>query len=603
VDRRVEIDYVFDRLGESHLVQAYRILVPERQKRTEGVHDDEHGRDLCASLLDFTEAGGNDCESDVGVERVRQVPGAGRARRLVFEDEGFSGSTLVQPALERLRDLVAQVHVDILLCHAPDRLARRYAYQVLLLEEFARAGTAVRFLKATPADTPEAALLVQVQGIIAEYEKAQILERTRRGKLHRAKAGSVNVLSGAPFGYRYVRKGTDTPAHYEIVEHEARIVRELFRHYTEEPLSLRALGKWLTEQGIPTAAGKTLWDHSTVRQLLRNPAYCGQAAFGRTAQMDQLPRTTRWHRLSGAKPGKRPARRMTLPEHWIHIVVPAIVSEELFELAARRLEDNRRFSARRTKQPSLLQGLIACRRCSHAFFRAPKKSRDGGSYVYYRCAGNNYKRRHGRVCQNRPVRQDHLDALVWEHIVQLMSEPTLIRRELDRRLEEHRKSPAATMERSRLQQELKRTESVIKRLVTAYEEDLVSLDELRQRMPELRRRQKTVSREIESLDSRLANEEIYLKLAENLESFLARLRDTSAHSSVLQRQQVVRLVIREVLVDTDAVVIRHTIPGLDSSGKPSCHLWGRSHDTYPAKQRGHSKTSTANTRRINSDHE
>jgi DNA invertase Pin-like site-specific DNA recombinase len=186
----------------------------------------------------------------------------------VFEDEGFSGSTLVRPELERLRDLVAQVHVDIVLCHAPDRLARRYAYQVLLLEEFARAGTAVRFLKATPPDTPEAALLVQVQGIIAEYEKAQILERTRRGKLHRARMGWVNVLSGAPFGYRYVRKGPDTPARYEIVEHEARIVRELFRRYTEEPLSLRKLGKWLTEQGIPTAAGKSMWDHSTVPSVV-----------------------------------------------------------------------------------------------------------------------------------------------------------------------------------------------------------------------------------------------------------------------------------------------------------------------------------------------
>ena len=120
----------------------------------------------------------------------------------VFEDEGFSGSTLVRPALERLRDLVAQVHVAVLLCHSPDRLARRYAYQVLLLEEFARAGTEVRFIKAPPGGTPEADLLVQVQGVIAEYEKAQILERTRRGKVHRAKAGSVSVLAGAPFGYR-----------------------------------------------------------------------------------------------------------------------------------------------------------------------------------------------------------------------------------------------------------------------------------------------------------------------------------------------------------------------------------------------------------------
>ncbi len=140
-------------------------------------------------------------------------------------------------------------------------------------------------------------------------------------------------------------------------------------------------------------------------------------------------------------------------------------------------------------------------------------------------------------------------------------------------------------------QELKRTESAIKRLVTAYEEDLVSLDELRQRMPELRRRQKTVSSNIESLDNRLANEEIYLKLAENLESFLARLRDTSAHSSVPERQRVLRFVIREVLVDTDVVVTRHTIPGLDSGGTPSCHLWGRS-----ARRDSFTRCNTKNSR-------
>jgi site-specific DNA recombinase len=120
----------------------------------------------------------------------------------VFEDEGYSGATLVRPALERLRDLVAQVPVEIVLCYAPDRLARRYAYQALLVEELARAGTEVCFLSGPAGDRPEDQLLTQFQGMIAEYEKAQIIERTRRGKAHRAKAGSVNVLSGAPYGYR-----------------------------------------------------------------------------------------------------------------------------------------------------------------------------------------------------------------------------------------------------------------------------------------------------------------------------------------------------------------------------------------------------------------
>src|SRR5664280_473871 len=135
----------------------------------------------------------------------------------VFEDDGHSGASLVRPALERLRDLVCQVPVDVLLVHSPDRLARKYAYQALLIEELTKAGTKVVFVKGPRGDSPEDALLVQFQGMIAEYERAQILERTRRGKTHRAKAGTINVLSGAPFGYRYVRKSEHAEARYETV--------------------------------------------------------------------------------------------------------------------------------------------------------------------------------------------------------------------------------------------------------------------------------------------------------------------------------------------------------------------------------------------------
>jgi site-specific DNA recombinase len=130
----------------------------------------------------------------------------------VFEDEGHSGATLIRPALERLRDLVAGVGVDVVLCYSPDRLARKFAYQALLIEEFARCGTRVEFIKGPRGDSPEDQLLVQFQGMFAEYEKAQILERYRRGKHHRARTGSVNVLSGAPFGYRYLRKSDHTGA-------------------------------------------------------------------------------------------------------------------------------------------------------------------------------------------------------------------------------------------------------------------------------------------------------------------------------------------------------------------------------------------------------
>ena len=123
-----------------------------------------------------------------------------------FVDDGYSGATLIRPALERLRDVIAAGGIDRLYVHCPDRLARNYAHQVLLLDEFTRAGVEVVFLNREVGQTPEDQLLLQVQGMIAEYERAKILERSRRGKRHGAQVGSVSVLSCAPYGYRYVNK-------------------------------------------------------------------------------------------------------------------------------------------------------------------------------------------------------------------------------------------------------------------------------------------------------------------------------------------------------------------------------------------------------------
>jgi site-specific DNA recombinase len=132
----------------------------------------------------------------------------------VIEDDGYSGASLLRPGLERLRDLAAEGLIQAVLIYAPDRLSRRYAYQILLIEEFARAGVEVLFIRSKRATTPEDELLLQFQGMIAEYERAQILERSRRGKRHRARQGQISVLAGAPYGYRYRRKTDHSAAYY-----------------------------------------------------------------------------------------------------------------------------------------------------------------------------------------------------------------------------------------------------------------------------------------------------------------------------------------------------------------------------------------------------
>jgi site-specific DNA recombinase len=235
----------------------------------------------------------------------------------VFEDEGHSGATLVRPGLEALRDLAAQGCIDVILCYSPDRLARKFAYQALLIEEFTRAGVRVEFIKnGARGDSPEDQLLVQFQGMFAEYEKAQLMERYRRGKAHRARTGSVNVLSGAPFGYRYLRKTDHAGAAYEIAEDEAVLVAELFRRYADEGASIADLARWLTSQGVPTRTGKRRWDRSVIWAMLRNPAYAGTAVFGKTMAVHQPAGLNRVARLQG-RSVPRPVKTVDRPrEEW-----------------------------------------------------------------------------------------------------------------------------------------------------------------------------------------------------------------------------------------------------------------------------------------------
>ncbi len=513
--------------------------------------------------------------------------GLGVPDEWVFEDEGYSGATLLRPGLERLRDLAAQGQVEIVLCYSPDRLARKYAYQALLFEEFTRVGTEVQFIKGPKAKTPEDELLLQFQGMIAEYERAQIAERTRRGKAHRARSGIVNVLSTAPYGYRYIAKTEMTLASYEIVAHEADVVRRMFCRYVEEQLSIGALTRWLTQERVPTATGKTRWDRSTIWGMLRNPAYCGRAGFCKTMRAEDRPMITRRVRLRGDGIPRRPARRERPREEWIEIPVPAVVSEEVFDLAARRLRDNKRFAARRTKVPSLLQGLLVCQSCGYGYYRTSTKTSARKLY-YYRCLGSDdYRYEQGRVCRSLPIRQDYLDALVWTHVVRLLSDPRLIRQELDRRLDELRSAAPATAHKSRMNLELKRTTAAISRLVEAYQEALLDLEELRRRVPELRKRQSHLRTQLAASDAELRSHETYLKLAENMGSFLSRLRSSIDNSSVLERQRILRLVVKEVLVGPRRVVIQHSIPPSSSGSDPDSGtgylLCGRSRESAAGK--------------------
>jgi site-specific DNA recombinase len=516
----------------------------------------------------------------VGLRELAVERGLLVAEDLVFEDEGFSGATLTRPALERLRDRAAEGAFEVLLCHAPDRLARRYAYQVLLLEELARAGVEVCFAKEPErGDTPEDELLRQFQGMIAEYERAQIRERSRRGKLHRARGGSQAVLSAAPYGYRYVKKADHCDAYWEIDELEAQVVRDVFARYVDEGISIGDLARWLTSRGVRTRTGKAVWDRSTVWAMLRNPASRGQAGFGKTKTADRHGAPTRTTRARGERHGRRPARYDQPAEKWTFIPVPPLISEETFELAQARLQDNKRFSKRNTKELTLLQGVLVCRECGYSCYRTSTRT-SNKRISYYRCIGQDgWRHVGGRVCQSRPVRADELDPLVWGEVRRLLENPELVRAEIDRRLAALRTEHPAARRREALERDLTRAAHATDRLIEAYQEQLISLDELRARMPHLRKRQSTLQAQLDALDSELHDAETYLKLADTLEGFLGRLADGLDQLTLDEQQRILRLVVREVLIggEDDTITIRHTIPTPTGPNDPSYLLRGSSH--------------------------
>ena len=490
----------------------------------------------------------------------------------IFQDAGYSGAILLRPGLEALRDLAAEGQIAAALVYSPDRLSRKYAYQVLRMEELARCGVEVIFLHSPVGATPEDRLLLQFQGMIAEYERAQIAERCRRGKKHMAQQGGVNVLSGAPFGYRYVRKRDTSAAFYQVVEAESKVVRMVFEIYTQQRLSINAIARLLNERRIATRTGKGRWERSTVWGMLRNPAYRGTACYGKTEQRLRQ-RVTRPVRQRKALPSRDVGGHERPRPEWIEIPVPALVSEEMLALAQEQLEKNKQHSPRRTVAPTLLQGMLVCQQCGYGLYRTSTHT-SKQKLNYYRGIGSDgYRRLNGPICTNRPIRQDYLDQFVWTGIIRLLEDPELIQTEIDRRRAAAQKADPLRKREEELRREQARVEKSSERLVTAYPEGLLTLPQLRQRMPLLQKQTQTVESELQSLQMAAVDEAKYLQLAESLTGFRNKLRVRAEALDIVVRQQILRLLVKEVLVGSDRITLRHSIPipqsGPGSNGSPT----------------------------------
>ena len=485
---------------------------------------------------------------------------------LEFVDDGYSGATLIRPALERLRDTAAAGGIDRLYVHCPDRLARNYAHQVLLLEELLKNGVEVIFLNREVGQTPEDQLLLQVQGMIAEYERAKILERSRRGKRHGAQIGAVSVLCGAPYGYRYVNKHEGAGA---APFEEARVVQQVFTWVGRDRCSIGEVCRRLNAAKERTRTGKIVWDRKTVGDMLHNPAYKGFAAFGKTRVEPLRPRL-RAQRGRPMQPRRAVSIQDVPQEQWMSIPVPALVEETLFDAVQAQLQENQqraRIGQRGARY--LLQGLLVCSCCGYAYYgKALSPSARKGrprDYAYYRCIGSDAYRFGGvRICWNKQVRTDLIDQAVWNEVCTLLEDPARLEQEYRQRLLTSDLSPelkGLEMSRGRLRQG-------IVRLIDSYAEGTIDKAEFDPRITRMRARITQLEEQIQRIQDQAGMERELQVILGRLETFAERVKEGLQEADWFTRRDIIRALVKWVEIDQEQVHVIFRI-GPQTPSNPS----------------------------------
>jgi site-specific DNA recombinase len=475
----------------------------------------------------------------------------------IFRDDGYSGSTLHRPGLDRLRDQAAMNTFDLVLVTAPDRLARKYVHQVLLIEELEQKGCQVEFLDRPMSQDPHDQLLLQIRGAVAEYERTLISERMRRGRLSKYRAGTLLPWTRPPYGYRLHPERPRDPTGVRQDPAEAAVVAEIYADYLEDGVGLIKLAKKLYTQSIPSPTGKPRWGLATLRGILTNPAYTGQVYACRMRYRPPKIRRSSTHLI-----GHPHDTAVLVPrEEWILVAeIPAIVSQAQFDLVQGKLAKNQSFASRHnTAHHYLLRALVSCGICQLSCYA---RTTAGKSYGYYVCSGkeNLVQDRTTAKCPSRFMPAQQLDDLVWQDLCDLLTHPEIIAQAMKRAqgnswLPQELQSRQENLRRGQVS-----LEQQLNRLTEAYLSGIIPLDEYERRRKEIEERQQALENQENHIRTQANRQKELAGLVNNIEDFCQRVQTGLADASFEQKRKLVELLIDRVVVTEAEVEIRYVIP-------------------------------------------
>jgi site-specific DNA recombinase len=487
----------------------------------------------------------------------------------IFRDDGYSGASLNRPGLDRLRDRVAAREIDCVAITTPDRLARNYVHQMLLMEEWEAQGCQVEFLERPISQDPHDQLVLQIRGAVAEYERTLIADRMRRGRQAKYRAGILLPWTRPLFGYQLDPDTPRDPAKVTINAAEASVVCEMFAFYLQEDTSLYGVVKHLHEMGIPSPRGGEYWTTATVRGILTNPAYTGNVYVGRTHLVKPRLRRSATHPIG--KPGE--SHRKAPQEEWIPVAtIPAIIDGHQFEQIQVKLSHNQQGASRNnTAHPYLLRALVSCGGCN---LSCTARQLNPG-YSYYVCRGKTdvvHTRLHQR-CLTRYIPASQLDELVWNDLCQILIQPEIITTALQRARGGCWLPQELQARRENLRRGQVAWQTQLDRLTEAYLNGILPLAEYQRRRTDLESKRQGLADLEKQLTRQVDQRNEMAGLAASIEDFCQRVQVGLENANFEQKRKLVELLIDRVVVKDGDVEIRYVIPTSPTGERVRfCHL-------------------------------
>jgi len=464
----------------------------------------------------------------------------------IYKDEGWSGSVLARPDLDRLRDDASKSVFQAVVLNDVDRLARDVTHLGIIKRDLERHGVQVIFRKLPSSSSPTHNLMVNILGSFAEFERELIADRTRRGKRHKVEVLKQYVGSRPPFGYRYVPgdKRAGKNGYLEVDPMEAPVVRQMFQWVDIEGLSARRVLLRLNELRLPSRKGNP-WAKSSVLRVLHSETYSGLWHFGKYQSYEPpaTVATQKYRRHSKSSLRRRPR------SEWLPVALPdnlRLVSPDVWKRVQKRLEQNVCFSPRNEKHLYLLKGLLWCGVCGRRYHGCPCHGR-----YYYRCAGR---------CKSITITEGRLNDAVWDAVLQALLDPTQIEAQVEQlhRGMQEQKSPTEA-ERHEIEDGLRHLQNEESRILEAYRLEVISSDQLRRELDKLKPRKAAMEERGANLAAILSKPRLPV-IRRSIREYCDRAGQRIHGLDLIGRQRLLRDLIRSVTIEPQAIRIKGEIP-------------------------------------------